>query len=95
MLYKKTFPTEHLQTTAFEFLQKDYDKCKECQTNESINKIQLQRKKGKHGTEGNKMPVTITEGSVMDVWRDSKCDSVWEGFRHWGFTRESWTPPVS
>ena len=45
MLYKNTFSTEHLQTTGSDFLQKDIDKCKECQTNESTRKIHLQRKK--------------------------------------------------
>ena len=49
MLYKNAFPTEHLQTTASEFLQKDNDKLKKYQTNESTKKIQ---KKGNHGTEG-------------------------------------------
>ena len=37
------------------FLQKDIDKYKECQTNESTKKIHLQRKKEKHGTEGNEL----------------------------------------
>ena len=36
--------------TASDFLQKDIDKFKACQTNESIKKIHLRRKKGKHGT---------------------------------------------
>ena len=45
MLYKNTFSTEHLQTTGSDFLQKDIDKCKECQTNASTRKIHLQRKK--------------------------------------------------
>ena len=51
VLCKNTFTTEHLNTTAFEFLQKDNDKFKECQTNESTKKIHLWRKKAKHGTE--------------------------------------------
>ena len=34
--------------------------------------------------------------SIVDVWRNSKCDSVFgEGFHHWGYTGESWTPPAS
>ena len=45
VLYKNTFSTEHLQTTASEFLQKDIDKFKECQTNESTKKIHLRKKK--------------------------------------------------
>ena len=55
MLYKNTFPTEHLQTTASEFLQKDIDKFKDCQTNESTKKIDIWRKKAKHETERNKL----------------------------------------
>ena len=55
MLYKNTFSTEHLQTTASEFLQKDINKCNECQTNERTKEIHLRRKKGKHGTEGNEL----------------------------------------
>ena len=55
MLYKNTFSKEHLQTTAYEFLQKDIDKFKECQTNESTKKIRLPGKKGKHETEGNEL----------------------------------------
>ena len=39
------FSIEHLQTTAFEFLQKDIDTFKDCQTNESTKKIHLQGKK--------------------------------------------------
>ena len=64
VLYKNTFSTEHLQTTASEFLQKDIDKCKECQTNERTKKIHLQRKKRKAWNRGKRtqMPVTITEG---------------------------------
>ena len=49
MLYKNTFSTEHLQTTASntdsEFLQKDIDKCKECQTSKSTKKIHLREEK--------------------------------------------------
>ena len=41
------------------FLQKNIDKLKKYQTNESTKRIYLQRKKGKHGTERN---VTVTEG---------------------------------
>ena len=52
MLRKNTFSIEHIQATASEFLQKDIDKFKECQTSESTKKIHLQRKKAKHGTEG-------------------------------------------
>ena len=52
---KDIFSTEHLQTTASEFLQKYIDKFKECQTNESTKKIQLRSKKGKHGTEGSEL----------------------------------------
>ena len=34
--------------------------------------------------------------SIVDVWRNSKCDSVFgEGFHHWGYIGESWTPPAS
>ena len=55
MLYKNTFSTEHLQTAASEFLQKDID---EYQTKESTKKIHLWSKKGKNKTQ---MPVTITE----------------------------------
>ena len=58
-LSKNTFSTEHLQTTASEFLQKDIDKFIDCQTNESTEKIHIWRKKGKHGTEKRtQMPVT-------------------------------------
>ena len=33
--------------------------------------------------------------SLMFNW-NSKCDSVWgEGFHHWGYTEESWTPLAS
>ena len=42
---------------------KNIDKLKECQTNESTKRIYLQRKKGKHGTEGK---VTVTEGLAAD-----------------------------
>ena len=38
MLYKNTFSTEHLQTNASEFPQKDFDKLKVCQTNEKGEK---------------------------------------------------------
>ena len=51
LLSKNAFSTEHLQTTASEFLQKDIDKFIECQTNESTKKIHIQRKKAKYGTE--------------------------------------------
>ena len=49
--------TEHLQTTASEFPQKDTDKCKESQKSESTKQIHLRRKKKKaqHGTEGNEL----------------------------------------
>ena len=50
-----TFSTEHLQTTASEFLQKDNDKFIDCQTNESTKKIHIWRKKAKHGTERNEL----------------------------------------
>ena len=33
VFYQNTFPTEHLQKTASEFLSKDIDKFKEFQTN--------------------------------------------------------------
>ena len=55
MLSKNTFSTEHLQTTASEFLQKDIDKFIGCQTKESTKKIHAWRKKVKHGTEGNEL----------------------------------------
>ena len=45
VLYKNTFSTEHLQTTASEFLQKDIDKFIDCQTNKSTKKIHIWRKK--------------------------------------------------
>ena len=45
VLYKIAFSTEYPQMTASEFLQKDIDKFKECQTNESTKKIHLRRKK--------------------------------------------------
>ena len=38
-----------------QFLQKDIDKFKECQANESTKKILSRGKKGKHVTEGNKL----------------------------------------
>ena len=41
--------------TVSEFLEKDIDKFKEYQTNESTKKIHIKRKKSKHGTEGNKL----------------------------------------
>ena len=47
--------TEHLQTTAPEFLQNDIDKFEEYHTNESTKNIHIQRKKVKHGTEGNEV----------------------------------------
>ena len=64
MLYKNIFSSGHLQTTASEFLEKDIDKFKECQTNESIKKIYLQKKKRKAWNRGKQtqMPVTKTEG---------------------------------
>ena len=46
MLYKNTFSTEDLQTTASEFLQKDIAKLKECQTNGSTKNIQIRKYKG-------------------------------------------------
>ena len=55
MLYKNNFSKEHLQTTTSEFLQKDIDKFKECQTNENTKKIHLSGKKGKPETEGNEL----------------------------------------
>ena len=61
VLSKNTFLTENLQTTASEFLQKDIDKFKECQTNESTKKILLRRKKGKHGTQGNELKCQLPE----------------------------------
>ena len=54
--------------TASEFPQKDIDKFKECQTNESTKKIHL-RKKRKAWNRGKstQMSVTITEGlAVID-----------------------------
>ena len=33
--------------------------------------------------------------SIVDVWQNFIYDSVWRGFHHWGYTRESWTPPAS
>ena len=53
--YKITFSTEHLQTTASEFLLKDIDKFKELYTNESTKKDSFKKKKGKHRTEGNEL----------------------------------------
>ena len=49
--------------TVSEFLEKDIDKFKECQTNESTKKIHIKRKKAKHGTEAKQtqMLVTLTE----------------------------------
>ena len=60
MLYKNI----RLQTTASEFLQKDINKSKECQTNESTKKIHLRGKKRKAWNRGKRtqMPVTMTEG---------------------------------
>ena len=55
VLCKNTFTTEHLNITAFEFLEKDNDKFKDYQTNESTKKIHLRRKKAKHGTEGKEL----------------------------------------
>ena len=54
-LSKNTFLTEQLQTTASVFVQTDIHKFKECQSNESTEKIHTGRKKAKHGTEGNKL----------------------------------------
>ena len=49
--------------TVSEFLEKDIDKFKEYQTNESTKKIHIKRKKSKHGTgKQTQMPVTLTEG---------------------------------
>ena len=62
MLSKNTFSTEHLQTTASEFLQKDIDKFIDCQTNESTKKIHIWRKKAKRGTERNGTQIQVTEG---------------------------------
>ena len=64
MLYKNTLSKEHLQTTASEFLQKDSNKFKECQTNESTKKIYLRGKKRKAWNRGKRtqMPVTMTKG---------------------------------
>ena len=61
MLYKKTLSKEHLQTTVSELLQKDIDKFKKCQTNESTEKIHLRGKKGKHGTEGNELKCQLLQ----------------------------------
>ena len=63
MLYKNTFSTEHLQTIASEFLQKDIDKCNEYQTNESAKRFTY-REKRKSSNIGKltQMPVTIIEG---------------------------------
>ena len=59
MLHKNTFSTERLQTTASntasEFLQKNIDKCKERQTNESKKKDSFTEKKEKHGIGGNEL----------------------------------------
>ena len=61
MLSKNTFSTEHLQTTASEFLQKDIDKFIDCQTNKSTKKIHVWRKKAKHERE-KRTQMRITEG---------------------------------
>ena len=55
VLSKNTFSTEHLQTIASEFLLKDIDKFKKCQTNESTKKIHIWRKRAKHGTGENEL----------------------------------------
>ena len=55
LLSKSNFSTEHLQTTASEFLQKDIDKFLNCQTNESTKKIHVWRKKAKHEAERNEL----------------------------------------
>ena len=55
--------------TASEFPQKDIDKFKECQRNESTKKIHLRKKKRKAWNRGKstQMSVTITEGlAVID-----------------------------
>ena len=49
--------------SAFEFLQKDIDKCKKCQTKENTKKIHLRREKeSMEQRETTQMPVTLTEG---------------------------------
>ena len=62
-----TFSTEHLQTTASEFLQKDIDKFIDCQTNESRKKIHIWRKKAKHRTERNKLQLLKAQQRLIRV----------------------------
>ena len=62
MLSKNTFSTEHIQTTASEFLQKDIDKFIDCQTIESTKKIHVWRKKNKAWNREKKTQMPVTEG---------------------------------
>ena len=66
-IYKNTFSTEHLQKTASEFLPKDIDKFKECQTNEITKKDSFTEKKRKalNSAKRAQMPVTVTEGLTV------------------------------
>ena len=66
MLSKNTFSTEQFQATASEFLQKDTDKSKECQTNETYQKESYTEKKSKAWNRGKQthIPVTLTESLV-------------------------------
>ena len=60
MLYKNAFPTEHLQTTASEFLQKDNDKFKKMSDKRKYKKDSEKRKSWNRG-KVTQMPITTTE----------------------------------
>ena len=62
MLYKNTLSKEHLQTTVSEFLQKDIDKLKKCQTNESNDSFTGKKRKAWNRGKRTQKPVTTTEG---------------------------------
>ena len=62
MLSKTTFSTEHLQTTASEFLQKDIDKFIDCQANESTKKIHAWREKNKAWNREKRTQMPVTKG---------------------------------
>ena len=81
MISKNTFSTEHHQTAASAFLQKNIDKFKECQTNKRTKKIHIWRKKAKHGAEGNELQcqLLLTQGLAATD----------KGYGHWLFLQGS------
>ena len=75
---KNAFSTEHIHKTASEFLPKDIDKFKECQTNESTKKNHLRRKKRKAWNRGKQtqMPVYVRVKAGLRVLQGSSVTDV-------------------